>query len=262
MNYDELNDIYDIFTDGFDHVEYINKIFEKFPIKKEETGNLALDCGCGTGSLLLELYKRGYDCTGVDFSETMLEKAEEKLVKAGFKPHLICQDLTMLNLYGAYNIVFCSLDTINHITDKRNLKKFIKGLYNFIEPNGYFIFDVKTLTCFKKIKEVQIEDREYTITVPIQGDEEATSDKETNTKRLIENTLIMRSGFTGINAWYDLTLFRTNLKAEDSFEKFQTYIEERFYTAKELKDILNEAKFSYIDRINYKNRIIYAFQKV
>lgn len=249
MSYNNLYDIYDIFTDGFDHSEYLDRIVEKFGIDPKIHGNLALDCGCGTGTLLLELYKRGYDCTGVDFSESMLAAAEEKLSKAGYKPHLIYQDLTMLDLFGAYNIAFCTLDTINHITDKRGLKRFMKNLYNFIEPGGLFIFDVKTLASFKKTKEIQIIEREYSV----------SGDYGENLN--IENTMIMRGGFTGVRIWYDLTLFRTDPENPERFQKIETYVEERLYTAKELKDIMADAGFTFADRFNYKSRVVYAFKK-
>ena len=37
-----------------------------------------LDVGCGTGRHSIELTRRGYKITGVDLSESMLEKAKEK----------------------------------------------------------------------------------------------------------------------------------------------------------------------------------------
>lgn len=37
-----------------------------------------LDIGCGTGRHTIELTKRGYDVTGIDLSESLLERAREK----------------------------------------------------------------------------------------------------------------------------------------------------------------------------------------
>ena len=42
-----------------------------------------LDIGCGTGRHSIELSKRGYQLTGIDLSDTMLNKAREKALKEG-----------------------------------------------------------------------------------------------------------------------------------------------------------------------------------
>jgi ubiquinone/menaquinone biosynthesis C-methylase UbiE len=44
----------------------------------------ALDIGCGTGFLSLELAARGHRVTGIDLAPAMLEKARLKAVEAGF----------------------------------------------------------------------------------------------------------------------------------------------------------------------------------
>jgi ubiquinone/menaquinone biosynthesis C-methylase UbiE len=43
----------------------------------------ALDCGCGTGFLCLELAARGHRVTGVDFAPAMLAEAERKRAERG-----------------------------------------------------------------------------------------------------------------------------------------------------------------------------------
>jgi SAM-dependent methyltransferase len=43
----------------------------------------ALDCGCGTGFLSLELAARGHDVTGIDFAPAMLAEARRKAAEQG-----------------------------------------------------------------------------------------------------------------------------------------------------------------------------------
>ena len=48
---------------------------------RPQPGQRALDLCCGTGDLTLALAKRGADVTGLDFSEPMLQVANEKLAR-------------------------------------------------------------------------------------------------------------------------------------------------------------------------------------
>ena len=70
------------------------------PIKEEElimfsllprsSGKKLLDVGCGIGTISLELQKRDFQVTGIDFSEVAIEKCRQKTdhaqLRKGNKP--------------------------------------------------------------------------------------------------------------------------------------------------------------------------------
>ena len=115
-NYNNFSLFYDIFTCDVEYkarTEYIMKIFEKWDKKP----TLLLDFACGTGNFSVQFSKKGIDVIGVDCSEGMLATAD-----------------------GA---VSC-LDSLNHITDKEELKKTIEKISLFLEPGCLFVFDMNT----------------------------------------------------------------------------------------------------------------------
>ena len=230
MQYDNISEVYDKFNDDFDYEKYLNAVFRRFALRKE---GLVLDCGCGTGVLMEKLTDLGYDCTGVDASENMLESARERFEKAGKQAHLVCQELEDIDMYGAYDIVFCTLDTVNHILSLRGLRTFFKSLFNFTEPGGSFVFDIKTKAAFE------------TSTMP-------------NVCEKNSDMLIVRGQFDGTHAWYDLTAFE---QTENGYERFDDSVEERFYTEETIKETLKAAGFTYAGSIKRKERIIYCARK-
>lgn len=52
-------------------------------------GKRVLEVGCGTGSLLSEMLRRGYKAYGVDYSMPMLRQAQRKIEAANFRSRLI-----------------------------------------------------------------------------------------------------------------------------------------------------------------------------
>lgn len=106
---------------------------------------LALDLACGTGSLTLELFRRGVDIYGVDASVEMLSAAREKCAYAEADILFLRQNMQNLDLYGTVNTVFCSLDSINHLQGKDEVRQAFQKVALFLDPGGYFIFDMNTL---------------------------------------------------------------------------------------------------------------------
>ena len=224
MDYDAIAGEYDRFNGGFDYADYLSAVLPY--LKNLPDAPLALDCGCGTGSLMLELSRRGFDCSGVDISPEMLDAAFEKLSAEGIHPHLTCQSLADLDLYGAYHAVFSTMDTVNHLLDLRDLKRFFRRLYNFVEPGGYFVFDLKEKALFANAREVDESE---------------------------DSVLILRRTFNGTYACQNLTVFR---KEGETYERVDEEIWERWYDPALCRSLLRESGFLPVKTLPYRGRKI------
>lgn len=141
--YSVFAEYYDALTDNVEYskrADYIMQLFEK----RGHKPTLVLDLACGTGSLTLELFKRGIDIYGVDASVEMLSSAREKCADAGADILFLCQKMQSLDLYGTVDTVVCTLDSLNHLRGKKELQKAFNKVSFFMDPNGLFVFDMNT----------------------------------------------------------------------------------------------------------------------
>lgn len=127
--------------------DYILKLFKKFG----QYPTLLLDVACGTGGFSKELARRGIEVIGADMSENMLSVARETSMAEGLDILYLCQRAEELDLYGTVNGAICCMDSLNHITDKTDLKNALKRISLFLEPQKLFIFDVNTVYKHKQI---------------------------------------------------------------------------------------------------------------
>lgn len=106
---------------------------------------LTLDLACGTGSFTLELFQRGVDVYGVDASVEMLSEARAKCAAAGAEILFLRQNMADLDLYGTVSTIVCTLDSINHLQGAAQVRRAFEKAAFFLDPGGYFIFDINTL---------------------------------------------------------------------------------------------------------------------
>ena len=110
-----------------------------------------LDLACGTGTLLCELARMGYETIGTDDSPDMLSVAAQKcadLPENCVRPLLLGQAMEELDLYGTVDAAVCTLDSLNYL-DRDALRETLRRLRLFIAPGGVFIFDVNSLSKFR-----------------------------------------------------------------------------------------------------------------
>lgn len=150
--YDSIASVYDNINSEIDYsawADFIEKCFSQYLTKKPE---IVLDLACGTGSMTLELYSRGYDMIGADISEDMLSMAMDKAYDREASGILfIKQDMRSFELYGTVGAVTCCLDSVNYLTEDGDLEKCFSTVHNYLDPDGLFIFDVNTPYKFKNI---------------------------------------------------------------------------------------------------------------
>ena len=122
--------------------KYLTKTLREFGIRD----GLLLDLGCGTGEMTRRLRDKGYDMIGVDYSAEMLGEA----YKSGADGILyLNQDMRSFELYGTVGGIVSVCDTMNYLTTEKDFVKVLKLVNNYLDPDGVFIFDVKTAHFFK-----------------------------------------------------------------------------------------------------------------
>jgi ubiquinone/menaquinone biosynthesis C-methylase UbiE len=95
-----------------------------------------LDVGCGTGELSLLLAEMGYSVTGIDLSDSMIDKAIKKNSSLGLNARFITGDAEEINFDGeVFDVVFNRhlLWTLPHP------EKAIKDWRRVLKDNGYVI---------------------------------------------------------------------------------------------------------------------------
>lgn len=105
---------------------------------------LLLDLACGTGSLSIVLSQLGYDVIAADASPQMLSIAQQKAWDAGQQILFLNQRMETLDLYGTIDACVCALDSLNHLTDPRALRRALSRVSLFLAPGGVFVFDMNT----------------------------------------------------------------------------------------------------------------------
>lgn len=135
--------VYDTFMDNVPYEEwgeYLHGLLLEYGVED----GLVLDLGCGTGTMTEILASKGYDMTGVDFSEEMLDIAMQKRTKSGHDILYLMQDMREFELYGTVRAIVSVCDSMNYLTEDGDLEQVFRLANNYLDPGGLFIFDMNT----------------------------------------------------------------------------------------------------------------------
>ena len=226
MIYDLLAPFYDSVNREVDYSEWAD-FFEKVIDRHYTAGepSLWLDLASGTGKMTIELAKRGYDMTGVDYSPAMLDVARCEAERAGLDGKILwlCQDICEFELYGTVDVTTSCLDVLNHLVDRKSLCKCLKLVHNYLIPDGLFIFDINGRGKFERI----YADRSY---VMEEEDSVCIWQNDYDAKR-------------GVCDFY-ITVFREN--EDGAYDRYDEWQRERSYTVRSMKRALAECGFEFI----------------
>lgn len=139
--YQEIAQVYDLLMDHVDYSQVADFYLEAASLQKLDLRRV-LDLACGTGTLTLELLKRGYEVHGIDKSITMLSAADKKIFGQGFTPNLSCQDMRDFEVIGTYDLIVSAFDSLNYIPSEEGLVKVFSQVNKALASEGLFIFDV------------------------------------------------------------------------------------------------------------------------
>ena len=222
--YTNFAKVYDIFMDNIPYeewAEYLDEILKEYHIPN----NMVLELGCGTGNMTELLADKGYDMIGVDNSEIMLEIAMEKRLKSGHDILYLLQDMQAFELYGTVGGIVSVCDSINYVTDERELKEVFSLVNNYLDPRGIFVFDFNTEYKYRELL----------------GDRVIAEERE-------ECSFIWDNYYNPEDKMneYQLTLFVQSNDDKDLYRRYQEVHYQRAYTLEKIKTLIEKAGLRYV----------------
>lgn len=186
---------------------------------------ILLDMACGTGTLSKMFAQKGFDVVGIDASEEMLSRAQEKKLEENFDALFLCQKMEELDMFGTVDAAVCTLDSLNHVTEKEKIREIFRRVALFMNDNGLFIFDVNTLYKHRRV----LENNAFVF------------DTE-NVFCVWQNTLLEDKETTQIN----LDIFEGDEEEEDVYIRYSEEFFERGYELDFLKKTLENYRFEVV----------------
>ena len=152
QQYSSLASVYNDLNFGCDYQKLSDFLVQQIRGNEKRDTKIILDLACGTGVITLKLREKGYDMIGIDLSEEMLSVAREECYERNISDVLwLCQDMTDFELFGTIDACVCCLDSINYLTSIEDVKKCFSLVYNYLVPNGIFVFDINTPYRFENV---------------------------------------------------------------------------------------------------------------
>lgn len=141
-----MKDLYEKFAHDYDEFgaieEYLGdekaffqNLFDKNGVKT------VLDCACGTGQHLYMLSEMGLDVSGSDYSQAMIDVAENNLKKYKKVIPLYQCDFRYLERKhkGLFDTVVCLTNSLPHLHTDDDIIKALKSMKNRLKENGFLI---------------------------------------------------------------------------------------------------------------------------
>ena len=123
-------------TELWREADFFEKAFAKyvpFPVKR------VFEPGCGSGRLIIEMAKRGYDMTGLDLSDAMLGFCRDELKEKGLKARLIRGDMTDFRLTKPVDAAFNPINTFRHLLTEDAARQHLQCVTDALKPGGIYI---------------------------------------------------------------------------------------------------------------------------
>ena len=226
--------VYETFMDNIPYgewAEYIKKLLTEYGIAP---GSLLCELGCGTGIMTRHLAEAGYDMIGIDLSEEMLDIARYEHPECDADILYLNQDMREFELYGTVAAVISLCDSMNYLTTEEDLLQTFRLVNNYLDPGGYFIFDMKT---------------EYHYEM-LMGNRTIVDNRE-NCSLIWENFYDKENQLNQ----YDITIYaKAEFEEEEEdddempplFERMEESHVQRAYTIEKIKELLRRAGLEFV----------------
>ncbi|WP_372896900.1 class I SAM-dependent methyltransferase [Stieleria sp.] len=135
----------------YDHPQYFDMLFrEETPVEvaffeeafqrfAERKVRRVFEPGCGSGRLVVAMAAKGYDATGLDLSDAMLNYMRRKLKRRKLQATCVKGDMTHLQFDQPFDAAFCTYNTFRHLLSEKDAVAHLRSMADSIATGGLYI---------------------------------------------------------------------------------------------------------------------------
>ncbi|MGI8635970.1 MAG: class I SAM-dependent DNA methyltransferase [Segetibacter sp.] len=138
ISFDIYGVYYDLLYSTKDYAkeaEYVTKIIRAIDPTAEEL----IELGCGTGNYSESLCRNGYQVTGIEKSERMVQAALSKSIENFFP---LVGDVTTFKLNRKFDVAVSLFHVISYLNTNEEVLSCFKNVFEHLKAGGIFIFDI------------------------------------------------------------------------------------------------------------------------
>lgn len=134
--YTDLSAYYDLMCRDINYLAQSNMV-HRLQQLLGNGGNRHLDLACGTGPHIRHFIDYGYQCSGLDLNQPMLDLARARCPEARF----VLNNMASFTLDAQVDLVTCFLYSLHYNPSVNALKQCLASIYNALTPGGLFVFN-------------------------------------------------------------------------------------------------------------------------
>lgn len=120
-------------------VEFFRFVFDSFARIQVR---VILDVGCGTGRHYIPLSQEGYDVTGLDGSQNMLNVLKRKARGANVKLRVLRKDMRDMDFTNEFDAIICMNTAFLYLLKDEDILQVLNAFHKALKPGGVAIIDI------------------------------------------------------------------------------------------------------------------------
>ena len=121
-----------------DFLEAVDQRYGRAERRRARTKRV-LEPACGSGRLVVEMARRGWEVAGFDLSGPMLDYAQKRLARRGLEARLELGRLEEMAWPRRYDLAHCLVSTFKYVLDEAGARAHLQGVADALLPGGVYV---------------------------------------------------------------------------------------------------------------------------